>query len=109
MTLTFRETLIAKLQSITDLTDLVGTNIFPGAIPETHDFTSMGPALTYRISSYPPGKVLAGPDGTAAPRVQFDAWSFEFHEADAVTQAISSAIFRPPENPWATDGVEILS
>jgi hypothetical protein len=107
--LSFRETLVAKLASIPELTALVGTAIYPGAIPETHDLGSDGPVLTYRISSYPHGKVLAGSDGTASPRVQFDAWSADFALADAITKAIRDAIFRRPVNPWTPGGVEIMS
>jgi hypothetical protein len=109
VTLTFRETLVAKLGSIAALTTIVGDAIYPGAIPETHDLGSDGPVLTYRISSYPHGKVLAGSDGTASPRVQLDAWSVDFAKADAITLAIERAIFRPPVNPWAPGGVEIMS
>jgi hypothetical protein len=107
--ISFRETLVAKLGSIPELTALVGTAIYPGAIPETHDLGSDGPVLTYRISSYPHGKVLAGSDGTASPRVQFDAWSVDFGLADAITKAIRDAIFKRPVNPWTPGGVEIMS
>jgi hypothetical protein len=109
VTLTFRETLVAKLASIAELTDIVGDAIYPGAIPETHSLPDDGPVLTYRISSYPHGTVLAGSDGTASPRVQLDAWSVDFGQADAITQAIRGAIFKPPVNPWAPGGVEIMS
>ena len=73
---TFRQTLLAKLSSIPELTSLVDTAIYPGAAPRTHDLGRDGPALTYAITTYPRGQVLSGSDGTGMPRVQLSAWSY---------------------------------
>ncbi len=107
--LTFRETLLAKLESISDVAAIVGTAIYPGALPMTHDLGADGPAITYTVATYARGHVLTGSDGMATARVQFSAWSFDASESDAITLAIWDALDRPPVNPWVAGGVEIMS
>ena len=107
--LTFRQTLHAKLSSVPEITQVVGSAIYFGALPQTHDLGRDGPALTYSISSYPRGHVLSGPDGTASAHVQISAWSYLESQADAIVLAVWNAIDGTPRNPWATNAVTIMS
>ena len=107
--LTFRQTLVAKLGSIDALTALVGSAIYPGALPEAHDLGRDGPALTYAVTTYPRGHVLAGRDGTAAAGVQLSSWSYLEWQADAIALVLKGSLSGPPANPWTAGGVILLS
>ncbi len=98
---TFRQALYAKLAAIPELTALVGSAIYPGAVPETHDYGRDGPALTYKVKSYPRNHVLPGSDGTATARVELSACGYQQSQADAVALAIWNALDGVPVNPGA--------
>ncbi len=106
---TFRQALYAKLAATAEVTALVGSAIYPGAVPETHDYGRDGPALTYTVITYPPGHVLTGSDGTATARVQLSAWSYQESQADAITLAVCNALDGVPVNPWGTGYIVIMS
>lgn len=89
---TFRQALTAKLQSISELTAIVGMAIYPGALPVTHLLDRDGPALTYTITGFPRGHDLAGSDGTGTATVQLSAWADQIAESDAIALAIRNAI-----------------
>ena len=89
---TFRQALTAKLNAITELTAIVGTAIYPGALPLTHDLDRDGPALTYTVTSMPRNHHLLGSDGTATATVQLSAWSEQESTSDAIALAIFNAI-----------------
>lgn len=107
--LTFRETLAAKLAGIPELGTIVGTAIFPGQLPQSWDLGADGPAVTFAIPSYPRGNALASADGTATARVQIDAWGYSLSDVDAAILAIWNDLDGPPNNPWASGGVKIMS
>lgn len=88
----FRQALTAKLGSIPELTGIVGEAIYPGVVPETHDFTRDGPALTWTIATNPRGHVLSGSDGTSTARVQLGAYSYGVSDTDAITSAVFNAL-----------------
>lgn len=104
----FRVALIAKLESITELTAIVGSAIYPGQLPETHDLGTAGPALTYRVPSNPRGHVLTGSDGTAKARVTFDAWAYDLSDADAITSALWNDLDGVP-NTWGNGTCDVIA
>jgi hypothetical protein len=87
MSQTFEQALVAKLNTITALTGIVGNAIYKTFVPQTYLFDRNGPALTYSIISKPYGHMLTGSDGTATARVQIDVWAFS---AIAVKQGIEA-------------------
>jgi hypothetical protein len=88
----FRVALIAKLGSIPEVAAIVGSAIYPGQLPETHDLGRDGPALTYTITSNPRGHILTGSDGTSTARVRLDAWGYQLAQVDAITTAAWNAL-----------------
>lgn len=107
MSQTFRECLVAELRSITELTAIVGTNIFPGFLPQTFDLAA-GSALTYQIPSNPKGHVLTGSDGTSIARVTFEAQSYTCTIADAIIEALRNGIDGTPDE-WGDGSLVIMS
>lgn len=110
---TFRQALYSKLSSITEVTAIVGSAIYPGAIPITHDLDRDGPALTWTIVTNPRGHVLVGSDGTSTARVQLSAWATG-STAVALTDQITNALFNALDGiaesfNWGDGTVEILS
>lgn len=105
---TFRQALTAKLESVSELTAIVGTAIYPGAIPEDHDLGRDGPALTYTIPGSPRGHHLGGADGTSLARVKIDVWGYTFSEVDAATLAWWNAIDGLP-GQWGDGSCVIMS
>lgn len=104
----FRVALMARLESIPELAAVVGSAIYPGQLPETHDLGTAGPALTYRIPSNPRGHVLSGSDGTSTARVQLDAWAYDLSAVDTITTAIWNALDGIPD-AWGNGTCLILS
>jgi hypothetical protein len=102
--MTFREALLAKLQSIPAVRALVGVAIYPGALPETHDLDRDGPALSYTVATLPRNHHLMGSDGTATARVQISAWAERESDADALALAIVDAIDGVYNDPTWGDG-----
>lgn len=105
---TFRQALVAKLGSIPELTAIVGSSIYPTAIPEDHDLGDDGPALVYTIVTNPRGHVLTGADGTSAAKVRFEATSYQFSAADSITLALWNAIDGEPDS-WGDGSCVITS
>jgi hypothetical protein len=106
--MTFREALVAKLNSITALADIVGTSIYPDVIPQTHDLGAQGPALTYTVVTMPRGQVMGGLDGTANARVQLSAWSYGKGISASIQLAIVGVLNEVPvANPWG-DGTCVI-
>lgn len=88
----FRQNLYAKLNSITEITSIVNTAIYPDVLPETHQLDRDGPALTYNITSLPRNHNIVGSDGTATARVQLSAWALQVSSSDAITLALFNAL-----------------
>ncbi len=107
---TFRQALYARLGAIPKLTAIVGTSIYPGALPITHDFDRDGPALTYTVLTYPRGKVLSGSDGTATARVQLSAWSYSESTSDSIVRAVWNALDGVyNDSGWGNGTIVIMS
>jgi hypothetical protein len=110
----FEQALDAKLNAIPELVAIVGSAIYVGAIPQTHDLTTNGPALTYFVPTKPRGHVLTGSDGTATARVQFDAWCIDTASGPGVgttkkiVETIRNAIDGIP-GVWGNGGCVIVS
>jgi hypothetical protein len=105
--MTFREALVAKLASITGLTAIVGSAIYPGALPQTHDLGRDGPALTYLIVSNPRGELIAQLEGTSSPRVQLSGWSYSLASAVGIVEALVAGLRKMPVGTWG-DGTCII-
>lgn len=95
------EALPARLESVTAVTDLVGTRIYPKRAPEG----VTRPFLTFqRISSFREVAFGTNP-GLAKPRFQFTAWG----DTEAQVQAVVTAVRQALERFRGTVlGVEIL-
>ena len=107
--MTFPEALTAKLNSISEVTAMVASAIYPVALPETHDLGRDGPAISYSILSYPRGHVLGGSDGTATATVQISVWSYQEATSDGIVLALWNAIDGLPVVPWGDGSVVIRS
>jgi len=105
----FEQALAAKLNAVTALTAIVGSAIYVGHIPETHQLDASGPALTYMVPGKPRGHVLMGSDGTATARVQLDAWSYGYGISKQILEAIRQSIDGIPVNPWGNGTCIIVS
>jgi len=93
----FEQALAAKLASIPELTAIVGSAIYTQGLPQTHNLSANGPALSYTIPTKPRNHVLTGPDGTATARVQLDAWALaDYGAAKTIVEVIWNAIDGPP-------------
>lgn len=112
---TFRQALVAKLLSVSDLTAIVGTAIYPGAIPQTHDLRKDGPALTYSLMKFPLtrhiGRVVTGGfEGILSARVQLSAWSYRYADVDAITDVLFAALEGTlNRTDWGNGTVTIVS
>lgn len=107
---TFRQALVAKLGAMPALTSIVGSAIYPGALPETHDLQRDGPALTYTITTYPRNQQLTGSDGTATARVQLSAWSYSLSDTDAIALALVDALNGVVnDSTWGNGTITIMS
>ncbi len=109
----FEQALVAKLNSIAELTALLGTDsgspaIFTQAVPQTHNLGANGPALSYTVPTKPFGNVLTGSDGTATARVQIDAWSYTYSTSKAIIGAIRLAM-AVPSGTWGDGSCVIMS
>lgn len=107
--MTFRETIEAKLSSISRLRSIVGSRIYPGVVPQTHDFGRLGPALAFFIHGYPRGHTLSGSDRSATATVEFLALGYSRGDVDAMTLAIWDALDGVPTNPWGDGTITILA
>ncbi len=106
----FEEALLARLLAITEITDIVGTAIYVGAIPQTYDLGAAGPALTYSVPTKPRGHDLGGSDGTAVARIQLDAWSYSQSTVRTLIDAIDNGIGgKPVETSWGNGTCRIVS
>jgi hypothetical protein len=107
MSQTIDQAVLAKLNSITELTALLGTisgtstpAIFKSFVPQTYSFANQGAALTYSLPTDTPGHVLAGSDGTSLAQIQLDAWGFTEGTVKQILEAIRNALDGAPINPW---------
>lgn len=108
MAQTFRQALVAQLNAIPEITAIVGSSIYPFSVPETHDLSRNGPALTYIVDSNPRGQLLQQADGLSMARVTFRVWSYFLSQSDQVTNALFNAINGPP-GAWGDGTCSIVS
>jgi hypothetical protein len=82
-----RQAVYSRLMSIPAITDLVGSRIYFGALPQSLSLFD-GPAITYFIVTRPYGMVLGGSDGGSSARVQINAHGINQQTSSAIAQAI---------------------
>jgi len=82
-----RQAVYSRLTSMPAITDLVGSRIYFGALPQSVSLLE-GPAVTYFIVSRPYGMVLGGSDGGSTARVQMSAHAINQQTSSAIAQAI---------------------
>lgn len=110
--MTFRQAVYSKLNSMSTVTSIVGSAIYPQVLPETHDLTNAGPALTYSVASDPRGHVLTGPDGTSTATVQISGWASGTNSTasvDAIRQALTALDGVTNDSTWGDGSVTIVS
>lgn len=74
--------LYTYLSSQTTITDIVGTMIFPGHIPQdTSNFTATYPAIVFNLIDDVPVNNLSGFAGLSRARLQIDCYSDESNKA----------------------------
>ena len=88
---TVEESLYTYLTSVSGITSLVGTRIYPFRIAQG----STMPCLTYQRISTP--RIIthdvSGKTGTlASPRFQFDAWGVTYAQVKSITEALRDAL-----------------
>lgn len=108
-----RQAVYAKLASIAAVNSIVGSAIYPHALPMTHELDRDGPALTYTVTTNVPGHVLTGSDGTSTARVQLSAWA-QGTNGVAQVATITSALFNALDgltevSNWGDGSTEVLS
>jgi hypothetical protein len=82
-----REAVYSRLLASTAITNLVGTRIYFGALPQSISLDD-GPALSYTVVTRAYGHVLQGADGTSQGRVQISSYAFTQKMADRIAQAV---------------------
>lgn len=88
---TIEENLFTYLNTVSGITNLVGTRIYPFRIAQG----STMPCLTYQRISTP--RIIthdvSGKTGTlASPRFQFDAWGTTYAQVKSITEALRDAL-----------------
>jgi hypothetical protein len=88
---TVEESLYTYLNTVSGITSLVGTRIYPFRIAQG----STMPCLTYQRISTP--RIIthdvSGKTGTlASPRFQFDAWGVTYAQVKSITEALRDAL-----------------
>jgi hypothetical protein len=67
---------------------LVGTRIYPDALPQGYNAKTIGPALVYVKFPAIRGRLINGLDGIARARIEFTAYASTRATADAVDRAV---------------------
>jgi hypothetical protein len=110
--ITFRRALRDQLRTIDGLVELIGSSIYPNAIPQSHDLTK-GPALTYSVEKMPGSRghvlahTLSGSDGTVEARVTLSAWGLRYSDVDAISVVLFDALDGLINVTWS--GVPIVT
>lgn len=74
------------------VSELVGTRIYPGALPQAVVY----PAIRYQRIDTVRVYSKAGYEGDSRPRVQIDCWSPNYLEVKRLTGAVRAAMSRYP-------------
>lgn len=78
------EALYTRLTSVSTVSDLVGTRVYPLHLPQNPTY----PAVTYSRVSTRRGMTHDGPGDMAWPRFQFDCYGLSYSVAKAVANAV---------------------
>jgi hypothetical protein len=89
--MTIEQDLDAQLRTISDLTAIVGTNIFPVALPKGVSATAQ-PWMTYQSVSRAQLYALSGDSYCVRKRVAINIWSAAYSDVVAAQKAIWSAL-----------------
>jgi hypothetical protein len=82
-----RQAVYARLSAKQAITDLVGSRIYFGALPQSIKLDD-GPALSYTVSTRTYGHTLRGGDGTSQGTVQISSYALEEKMADRIAYAV---------------------
>lgn len=80
--------LVTQLKANTDLTNLVGTRIYPLKAPQN----VVNPYVIYRVISDVSNQCLGGVTFENDARFQIDCWSTKYSEVKAIKEAVLNAI-----------------
>ena len=86
--MTIEEALDTYLQSNTDLTELIGTRLYPKKLPQKPTL----PAVVYHRISGPREHSMDGSSGLAHPRFQFDMYGRTYAAAKDVSDKMRLAL-----------------
>ena len=89
----FEIVLLRTLREDAGLSALVGSKVFPLAIPAGNYL----PCVTFQRLGGRPANTLAGPSGLEEIDLQIDVWARDYDEAKAIAKAVRSAM--PPSGP----------
>ena len=89
--MTLEQDLLAKLQSITDLTAIVGTNIFSVVLPASMNVRAQ-PWMTHQTVSRTQLYTLSGGSYCVRKRVVLNIWSANYTDVVTAQKAIWSAL-----------------
>ena len=89
----FEIVLLRTLREDAGLSALVGSKVFPLAIPAGNYL----PCVTFQRLGGRPANTLAGPSGLEEIDLQIDVWARDYDEAKAIAKAVRSAM--PPRGP----------
>ncbi len=78
----------SHLTSDTNITDLVGTRIYPLKAPQNVS----SPYMTYQVVNGRNDQCMSGDVYQKDTRFQIDVWSKKYSEADAIKEAVKSSI-----------------
>jgi hypothetical protein len=82
-----RQAVYSRLSGTAAITNLVGTRIYFGALPQSIKLDD-GPALSYMVSTRTYGHTLGGGDGTSQGRVQIVAYAYIEQTVDLIAQTL---------------------
>lgn len=87
-TVDFEKALLRTLQEDAGLSALVGSKVFPLAIPAGNYL----PCVTFQRLGGRPANILSGHSGLEELDLLIDAWARDYHEAKAVARAVRAAM-----------------
>lgn len=74
------------------LTALIGSNFFPGCLPQRTAGTSRIPAVVFSVVANQHVRTLGGPTGVARIRLRFDCFAVTQATSTAIAEAIRAAL-----------------
>ena len=89
--MTLEQDIAAQLQTITDLTAIVGTNIYPVALPKSISATAQ-PWMTYQTVSRTALYQLSGDSNLVKKRIALNIWSSNYADVANAAKAIWASL-----------------